>query len=651
VDLHLIPNANPSPSERAALDGLLGPLEPLDSRVVRQATPRRDLLLPALHALQGRAGFISPGGLNYLCERLTVPPAEAFAVASFYALISTEPRPAAVARVCDDLACRVSGALELCREMEERLGPPEAPAMDGKATWTRSPCLGLCECAPAVFLQLAGEGCSDRALAPASPDAISLSLEGAGQPPTIHPALSLSLEGEGKGEGRVPGMHQRRGSRAAPQTLTPEPGQLKLLRRVGAVDPTSLDDYRAHGGYAALRHALRMTPDAVIRHVAESGLAGRGGAAFPTGRKWEAVARAPVHPHYLVCNADESEPGTFKDRVLMEEDPFALVEAMSIAAYATGCERGYVYVRGEYPLALARLQNAVNASRSRGLLGDDVMGKGLHFDIELRRGAGAYICGEETALFNSIQGLRGEPRNKPPFPTEAGLFGKPTLVNNVETLFNVLDIILSASVAQPPSAVRELAQMDPNRTAAIPPLPWAETKLFAVSGCVMRPGVYEVPIGTTLRQLLDLAGGVRSGRSLRAVLLGGAAGTFITPNEVDVPLTVEGTRSIAATLGSGAVLVFDDSVGLTDILARIAALFRDESCGQCVPCRVGTQRLEEAVHRLAAGTPLVSHANEIALIDDIAQAMQDASICGLGQTAPSALQSAITKLGIFSGTR
>jgi len=337
------------------------------------------------------------------------------------------------------------------------------------------------------------------------------------------------------------------------------------------------------------------------------------------------VARHPVRPHYLVCNADESEPGTFKDRVLMEGDPFAVVEAMTIAGITTGCERGFVYLRGEYPTALERLEHAIDQARTRGLLGDDVMGRGATFDIEVRRGAGAYICGEETAIFNSIEGFRGEPRNKPPFPVDAGLFGKPTVVNNVETLVNVLPIVLGGGLAY----------------AAVGTEGSAGTKLFGVSGCVMRPGVYEVEFGATLRDLITLAGGLRPGRALRAVLLGGAAGAFVRPEDLDVPLTFEGTRAIGATLGSGVVMVLDDTVALVPFLLRIAAFFRDESCGQCVPCRVGTVRQEEALMRLASSG---SNETDLALLAEVGQVMRDASICGLGQTAANAIASALRQL-------
>lgn len=392
-------------------------------------------------------------------------------------------------------------------------------------------------------------------------------------------------------------------------------------------DPADLDDYRAHGGYTALRRAFALGPAGVIREVTDAGLVGRGGAAFPTGRKWRATASAPDTPHYLVCNADESEPGTFKDRVVMEGDPYALVEAMTVAAYAVGAHRGYLYLRGEYPRALRRMEHAIGQARARGLLGDDVLGQGYAFDIEIRRGAGAYICGEETALFNSIEGHRGEPRSKPPFPVEKGLFGRPTAENNVETLVNVLPVLTMGAEAY--AAIGTPGSTGP--------------KLYCVSGSVERPGVYELPFGATLGELLELAG-VREG--LRAVLLGGAAGGFVRPDELDVPLTFEGTREAGTTLGSGVVMAFDDSVPLPRLLLRIAAFFRDESCGQCVPCRVGTVRQEEALHRIAERTGAAA-GDDIALLREVGRAMRDASICGLGQTAWNAVESAIDRLGAY----
>ena len=427
------------------------------------------------------------------------------------------------------------------------------------------------------------------------------------------------------------------GGEPAPSPAAPLPqagdASLRLLRRVGVADPASIDEYRAHGGYAALRRAFALGPEGVLREVKDSKLVGRGGAAFPTGVKWEAVARQPARPHYLVCNADESEPGTFKDRELMEGDPFAVIEAMTIAAYATGCEWGYLYLRGEYPEALHALECALAEARARGFLGASIMDESFSFDVEIRRGAGAYICGEETAIFESIEGKRGEPRNKPPFPVEVGLFGKPTVVNNVETLVNVLDVVLGSGPA--------FAEVGTEGSTG--------SKLLCLSGHVARPGTYEVRFGATLREVLDLAGGVPGGRPLQAVLMGGAAGGFLGPDDLDVPLTFEGAREAGTTLGSGVVLVLDDTVDLPRLLQRIAAFFRDESCGQCVPCRVGTVRQEEALARLVAGDPLGGLETELALIAEVGQCMRDASICGLGQTASSAVESALGRLHVFQG--
>ncbi len=363
-----------------------------------------------------------------------------------------------------------------------------------------------------------------------------------------------------------------------------------------------------------------MTPAAIIEEVTASGLLGRGGAAFPTGRKWAAVAAEPTRPRYLICNADESEPGTFKDRLLLEADPFTVVEAMTIAAFATGCEQGYLYIRGEYPEATRTMVAAISQVRQAGMLGGDVMGAGFSFDVEIRRGAGAYICGEETALMESIEGKRGEPRQKPPFPTQSGLFGKPTVINNVETLANVPGIIEHGA--------RDYRSIGTEQSSG--------TRLFCVSGAVSRPGVFEVEMGTSLRELLELAGGVDG--ELQAILLGGAAGSFVTDEALDLPLAFEDARRAGVSLGSGAVVVFDRTTDMTEIVARIARFFRDESCGQCVPCRVGTVRQEEALARLARGG---DRGRDLGLLADIDGVMTDASICGLGQTAASAVRSAI----------
>jgi len=581
----------PTAAEIAAVDRVLGPPESLweggtrtsaddhFARGGRESRKQRDLLLPVLHGLQDEVGWISRGGLDYACRRLNVPPAEAYGVATFYDRFALHDRGTFVLHVCDDIACLAAGAENVC-------AAAEAGKDQSGMAWRRSPCLGLCDRAPASLVERSGPNYAAAQLAPITPEeATEIMSSGIWNDPQGPVARS----------------------------------QGRLLRRVGVVDPESIESYQAHEGFEALRKAREMGAEAVMREVSEARLLGRGGAAFPTGRKWESVAKAPARPHYLVCNADESEPGTFKDRVLMEMDPFAVVEGMAIAAFVTGCEKAFLYIRAEYPLARHRIENAIAQSRARGVI--DV-------DIEVRRGAGAYICGEETALFNSIEGKRGEPRNKPPFPAEVGLFGKPTLVNNVETLFNVLNIVLEGGAA----------------FASVGTKDSAGTRLFCLSGAVRNPGIYEVTMGTPLRALLEQAGV----HDIQAVLLGGAAGSFLTPDQIDVPLSFEGTRAIGATLGSGAVIVFDDATDMKQILLRIARFFRDESCGQCVPCRVGTKRQEEILERMLNERNGDRQA-DVMLLSDIAQAMRDASICGLGQTAASAIQSAVIQLKVLDG--
>jgi NADH-quinone oxidoreductase subunit F len=637
VDLHLLEDA-PTQEERAAVDELLGEPETgweggtrdaaLEMRVVRSgrdAREQRHLLLPALHALQSRVGWISRGGMNYVSRRLMVPPAEAYGVATFYAMFSLEPRPDRVLHICDDLACRIDGARELCDALEASGAPGVLRDGDDGSedswTWFRSPCLGHCDEPYVVLVQRAGAG----------PDDFDYVAVGTDQ--TIVESVGALAGGEEGAKAGWSGItYNGRSGSVTPQINKEHPDResLRLLRRLGRVTPASIDDYRAHGGFEALRRAIELGPDGTIAEVKSSKLLGRGGAAFPTGVKWEAVAQQPVRPHYFICNADESEPGTFKDRILMEEDPFALIEALTIAGFATGSELGYVYVRGEYPLAHDRLRHAIDECRRHDLLGADVMGHGFAFDVELRRGAGAYICGEETALFNSIEGKRGEPRNKPPFPVQRGLFGKPTGINNVETLLNVLEIMRIGGDAY--------AQLGTEGSTG--------PRLFCLSGSVVNPGLYEVEHGATVRDVVELAGGVRG--ELKALLLGGAAGSFVGPDALDLRLTFEDAKAGGYTLGSGVVMVFDDAVDLVDVVLRISRFFRDESCGQCVPCRVGTVRQEEALHRLVAGRTLGSREDEMGLLGEIAEVMRDASICGLGQTAANAVQSAISTLGVFA---
>lgn len=383
-------------------------------------------------------------------------------------------------------------------------------------------------------------------------------------------------------------------------------------------EPTSLERLSERGFDRALRRALAMKPEEIVAEVKASGIKGRGGAAFPTGLKWEGVLAAPGHPRYVVMNADESELGTFKDRALLEHDPFGALVGMIIAAHAVGANKAYCYIRGEYREVESRLAGAIEVLARAGWVGPGQV------DIEIRRGAGAYIAGEETALLNSIEGKRAEPRVKPPFPTVHGLWQRPTLIQNVETLANVALLF-----AHDVDWFKECGTQDTSGT-----------KLIGISGHVRHPGVYEVPFGYPLMDLLtepELGGGLAGSERLRAILLGGAAGTFMAPDEVQASLLdYKSLAAYGASIGSGALMVFDDTVDLIWVLRKLAKFFADESCGQCVPCRVGTRRLVELLDRDGLSTRAQD-------MRELSEAMKDASICGLGQTAPVALLSILDR--------
>ncbi len=595
ADLHLTKD-RASATEVAAIDAAiaavgLDPAVVLETeRLVRSGTKRkndrRHGLLPALHALQKESGWISPGGVNHIAEVLQVPPAEAFGVASFYELFGVDGAPDHeddVVHVCVDAACQIAGADQVIADLEAA----------GRHVH-RSPCLGQCERPVAQFTQ--GRRKPDRVEADAEDELWDL-----------------------------PQKHD---------------SSLKLLKRVGRIDPTSLDAYVGAGGYVALSKAFTLGADQVVEEVLASGLMGRGGAAFPTGVKWQAVAREPGQAQsqqkHIVANADESEPGTFKDRTIIENDPFGLIEAMTIAGFAVGATKGWIYIRGEYPLATERLNGAIVAAREAGFLGKGIARSSVDFDIEVRRGAGAYVCGEETALFNSLEGFRGEPRQKPPFPTTNGLFDQPTVINNPETLLNVLDIVQGGGAAYAATGTGGSGDTEGGRGGS------NGQKLFCLSGHVNRPGTYEVEFGPTLRDLLELAGGVTG--ELKAVLLGGAAGSFVGPDLLDLPLTMEATREAGLSLGSGVIMAFNDSTDFPAVLTRLAEFFKNESCGQCVPCRVGAVRQHEMLVRTEANP---SEADS-QLLNEMDQVMKDASICGLGHTASTAVRSAIA-LGLIGG--
>ncbi len=550
----------------------LRPLQPLLSQNAHKGRP---FLLPALFAAQELYGYIPQNAATEISRVLCVPLADVFGVIDFYTLFHREPAKKTILHICNDPVCAMAGSGALLKEFS---------SIRNKQDYTieRAPCLGLCEHAPALMIKDVQRG-------DVSTNTQRGPLEDIGQRPY----------------GIIGGEDRR------------------ITVNCGKQRATTLAEYVSSGGYAALKKALSMQPAEIINEVKASGLVGRGGAAFSTGIKWEGAAKEAALPKYVICNADEAEPGTFKDRVLLEEDPHRIIEGLVIAAYAIGAHDGIIFLRGEYTNAFTEVTLALADARQAGYLGEDILGSGFNLEIELFRGAGAYICGEETALFEAIEGKRGFPRMKPPFPTSRGLFNKPTVINNVETLCNIPSILTLGS-----AGYREQGtEKSPG------------TKLFCLSGDVKTPGLYEVPFGVTLRHLIyDLAGGMRPGGTLKAILLGGAAGAFTNEVALDVKLTFEDLRANGLPLGSGVVTVFDNSRDIRDAVLRIAAFFANESCGKCYPCQIGTQRQLEIIQRLAAGK-LIKGDNE--RLTDIYWTMTDASICGLGQSAASAVLSVL----------
>ena len=543
----------------------------------------RSSLLPVLHAAQEIYGYLPEPVLRAVGQGLRVPLADIYGVVEFYTMFYGEPVGERIVRICTDPACALGGAEETlaaaCR-LAGGIEPGETSA-DGRYTVERATCLGLCDQAPGALVD-----------------------KTAFRNVTAREAKKLLDLSAAPSELRLAGE---------PRVLT---------RNIGRIGPTDFEAHRQAGTFTALERAIHdLTPEQVLAEVRESGLVGRGGAAFPTATKWEGPRNTPSFPKYVVCNADESEPGTFKDRVVMEGDPFRLLVGMVISGYVIGSVQGYLFIRGEYPQAAAILQDAITQMYDAHMLGEHILGSDFRFDIELRRGAGAYICGEETALFEAIEGKRGFPRIKPPFPSTHGLFRKPTAINNVETLACVPDIVANGGTW--------FRQWGTEKSTG--------TKLFCISGHVRRPGVVEVPFGTPLRETIEKYCGGFEGEP-KAILMGGAAGGFVTPDLLDTRLSFEDLRAINAPIGSGVVMVFNQTVDLREVLRGLAHFFAHESCGKCYPCQLGTQRQMEILERAAHGHSLPGDA---AAIQDIGWTMTDASICGLGQTAASAVLSAL----------
>jgi NADH-quinone oxidoreductase subunit F len=542
-------------------------LTPLKPAIESYIPLGRSGLFPALHAAQKIYGWVSEPVATEIAKSLRVPLADVHGVIEFYSMFYNEPVGKRFIRVCTDQACALKGGDNLLNHLCHHYDiEPGQTTRDLSLTIEASPCLGLCEQAPTALVDSEAE-------------------------------TNIS-----------PNFHHYELGR--PRSIVD--GQIRMLTANCGNGTTSLEKY---GEYSGLKRAKSMKPEEVVNEIKASGLVGRGGAAFPTGVKWEGAANARADQKYVICNADESEPGTFKDRILLLDDPHSMLEGMCIAAYAIGATKGYLYIRGEYPYIVPVLENALNEARSASYLGND-------FDIEIRVGAGAYICGEETALFESVEGKRGFPRVKPPFPTTHGVFGRPTVINNVETLCNVPLIISLGST--------EYRKIGTEKSPG--------PKLFCVSGDVTKPGLYEVPFGVTLREVLNMAGGIANDKNLQAVLFGGAAGAFATSEHLDVKMTFEDLRAAGLPLGSGVVMVFDETRDMRDALKRLGHFFAHESCGKCYPCQMGTQRQMEILDRIAEGKTMDG---DLIRLQDVGWTMTDASLCGLGQTAASAVLSAM----------
>jgi NADH-quinone oxidoreductase subunit F len=517
-------------------------------------------LLPMLHAFHERDGFLSEHTLREIAKALRIPIADLFGTVTFYHHFAREPGQRNAPRVCTGPVCCLRGGNELLEALHHEGG-------------SEMPCAGRCdEPVPVLW--------GNQVLVGTDPEGL------ARQPSALPP---------------------------------PNPGGREecVFAAIRQPGRATLEGYRRTGGYEALQQALtKMPPRAVIATISDSGLAGRGGAGFPTGRKWQAVAEAPGQPKTVVCNADEGEPGCFKDRAILDHDPHAVIEGMLLAAYGTGATRGFIYLRYEYPETHTILERAISEAEAAGFLGTGISGSDLEFRLFLRRGAGAYICGEEGSLLNSLEGKHPFPRNRPPFPVTHGFGDLPTVVNNVETLASAPPIIRRGA-----AWYRSLGETG-----------HAGTKIISLSGDIRRPGNYEVPLGLPLRTLLhEWAGGAMAGRRIQAVTMAGLSGGLLAGNALDVTLDEPSIRSKGSFLGAGGIMVFDDSRDMVDVAHNAMAFFAEESCGKCFPCRIGTQRLTERLAGVAGPSEVSPWIDEIT---DIGRTMKKMSACGLGIAAP-----------------
>ena len=643
--------------------------------VLRQYQEDATSLIMILQQAQAIYGYLPQEVIYHVAERTGCSPAKVMGVATFYSYFRLAPMGTYQIMLCQGTACHVNGAERIRTAITQELGIVNGETTeDGMFTLNEVACLGCCSLAPVMMINgetygnltpektinilrqlrqreagggvriLVGQGSCGVSAGAArvakvlaghmtATDSFTVQTTGCIGMCYLEPIVDI-YEGDtllhrlvrvNEADARVIVEAVRKHDYSALEPLFISDDDARFLkkqkrvalRHCGVVDPTSIDDYIKNDGYKALDKALQMSPEAVIDEIKVSGLAGRGGAGFPTWFKWNAARNAEGEHKHLICNADEGDPGAFMDRAVIESDPHSLIEGMLIGAWAIGASDMYVYIRAEYPLAVERLGKAIEQARSRGLLGENILGTGFSCDLNIKIGAGAFVCGEETALIESMEGKRGMPRLKPPFPAQSGYLNEPSNINNVETFANVTWIINNGGAA--------FAAMGTENSKG--------TKVFALTGKVQRGGLVEVPMGNTLRDVIfDIAGGIKDGRSYKAVQMGGPSGGCIPADLVETPIDYKALSATGAIMGSGGMVVMDD----TTCMVNIARFFLDftarESCGKCVPCRIGTTRMKEILDRICEGK---GQEGDIELLESLCVSIKDGSLCGLGQTAPN----------------
>jgi len=560
-------------------------------RTIGKWGANREHLMLILRDLETESGanVLDEPILRQVAAGMNIPESAVAGFVDFYTMFKTKPRAKFVIRVCKSGPCHVMGSITIFDALKKKLGVEigEATA-DGMFYVEKCECLGVCSAAPAMMVNY-----------------------------DIHGNLTEERIGKiiDSYKSKKPGLAEECGPEVEGKAciINDDRQTKRLLEGIGQIDPLNIDSYIGRGGYGALKKSLAMKPEQIIAAVKDSGLRGRGGAGFPAGLKWSFVAKGAMQK-YVICNADEGEPGTFKDRILMEENPQLLIEGMAICGFAIDATVGYIYIRGEYRRSIERLQKAIEQARKKGMLGKNISGSGFDFDVFLKEGGGAYVCGEETSLINSMEGRRGYPRFKPPFPGGAGFMNLPSNVNNVETLMSV-PIIIEKGAEWYRSVGTEKC---------------SGTKLYCLSGMLNRTGLVELPMGSTLREIIDVyGGGMKGGGKFKFAQVGGTAGGILGGDLMDLPLDIDQPSQKGVTLGSGVVLVCDEHTCAVDFMLQVLSFFQHESCGQCVPCRVGTAHLHHLAKKFASRS---ANASDIDLMAEKAELMKKSSLCALGQS-------------------